>query len=100
LKQTQEALQKERNLISTTLGAAKDLLVVVMDREGRIVQFNRVCQQLTGYTAEEVKGRRPWDFLLLTEDTQAVRRIQRARRRNTESKGESLGHQGRSASAH
>ena len=75
LKQTQEALQKERNLISTTLGAAKDLLVVVMDREGRIVQFNRVCQQLTGYTAEEVKGRRPWDFLLLTEDTPAVRRI-------------------------
>jgi PAS domain S-box-containing protein len=100
LKQTQEALQKERNLISTTLGAAKDLLVVVMDREGRIVQFNRVCQQLTGYTAEEVKGRRPWDFLLLTEDTPAVSRIQRARRRNTESKGESLGHQGRSASAH
>ena len=75
LKQTQEALQKERNLISTTLGAAKDLLVVVMDREGRIVQFNRVCQQLTGYTAEEVKGRRPWDFLLLTEETPAVRRI-------------------------
>ena len=75
LKQTQEALQKERNLISATLGAAKDLLVVVLDREGRIVQFNRVCEQLTGYSSEEVKGRRPWNFLLLPEETPAVREI-------------------------
>ena len=34
---------------------------MVLDREGRIVQFNRVCQQLTGYSVEEVRGRLPWD---------------------------------------
>ena len=73
LKQNQDSLLKERNFISAILDAAKDLLVVVLDREGRIVQFNRVCQQLTGYSFEEVKGRRPWDFLLLPDETPAVK---------------------------
>jgi len=75
LKQNQEALQKEGNFISAVLDAAKDLLVVVLDREGRIVQFNRLCQQLTGYPAEEVKGRLPSEFLLLPEETPAVGEI-------------------------
>jgi PAS domain S-box-containing protein len=73
LKQNQDILLKERNFISAILDAAKDLLVVVLDREGRIVQFNGVCQQLTGYSLEEVKGRRPWDFLLLPDETAAIR---------------------------
>ena len=44
--------------------AANDLLVVVRDREGRIVHFNRACQELTGYSLDQVKGRRTWDFLV------------------------------------
>ncbi len=36
---------------------------MVLDREGRILQFNRTSQVLTGYSLEEVKGRRPWEFL-------------------------------------
>jgi len=73
LKQNQDSFLKERNFISAILDAAKDLLVVVLDREGRIVQFNRVCQQHTGYSFEEVQGRRPWDFLLLPHETPAVK---------------------------
>jgi PAS domain S-box-containing protein len=73
LKQHEAHLLKERNFISAILDAAKDLLVVVLDREGRIVQFNRVCQQLTGYSIEEVRGRRPWDFLLPPDEVPAVK---------------------------
>jgi len=72
LKQHQEALHNERNFVAAILDAAKDLLVIVLDHEGRIVQFNRVCQQLTGYSADEVKGRRPWDFLVLPEEAAAA----------------------------
>lgn len=72
LKQNQEALRNERNFISAILDAAKDLLVVVLNREGRIVQFNRVCQQLSGYSVEEVKDRRPWDFLVPRDEAAAV----------------------------
>ena len=57
----------------TILDAAKDLLVVVLDPEGRIVHFNKVCQQLTGYSLEEVQGRLAWDFLPASEEVAAVK---------------------------
>lgn len=74
LKQSQEALQSEMNLTSAILNAsANDLLVVVADREARIVRFNRACQEFTGYTAEEVKGKRIWDFLVLPDEVSAAK---------------------------
>ncbi|MEP6467434.1 MAG: PAS domain S-box protein, partial [Parafilimonas sp.] len=72
-KLNKEALQKERNFIAAILDAAKDLLVVVRDREGSIVHFNRVCQQITGYSLEEVRGRKPWDLLVVPEEAASVR---------------------------
>jgi len=55
------------------LDAAIDLLVVVLDPEGRIVHFNKLCQQLTGYSPEEVQGRLAWDFLSASEEVAAVK---------------------------
>ncbi|HLI63366.1 MAG TPA: chemotaxis protein CheB [Terriglobales bacterium] len=75
LKRSQQALQKERNLVASTLDAARDLLVLILDTEGRIVQFNRACQELTGYSATEAKGRLVWDFLLVPEEVEAVRGV-------------------------
>lgn len=62
--QVEEALQKERNFVSTVLDAAP-VLAVACDREGRIVRFNRCCEQTTGYSFEEVKGKRVADLFLL-----------------------------------
>jgi PAS domain S-box-containing protein len=53
-------------------------LVVVLDPHGRIVRFNRACQQVTGYTFEEVQDRFVWDFLLLPEEVEPLRRVFRA----------------------
>jgi PAS domain S-box-containing protein len=50
------------------LDAAKDLLVIVLDRGGRIVHFNQACQELTRYSMNKVKGRRIWDFLAVPEE--------------------------------
>ena len=63
---TAEALLNERisSAVLVTVGA----LVVVLDRQGRIMQFNRVCQDLTGYTSAEVEGRIFWEFLVPSED--------------------------------
>ena len=33
-----------------------DSLVAVLDREGRILTFNKACEKTTGYTFKEVKG--------------------------------------------
>src|SRR5580658_10409668 len=67
LKQTEEALQEERNVVSAILDTV-GALVVVLDPEGRIIRFNRACEQMTGYSFAEVQGRFIWDLFLLPED--------------------------------
>ena len=55
LKRTEQALQEERNLVSTILDTV-GALVVVLDAEGRIVRFNRACEKASGRDFETVKG--------------------------------------------
>jgi PAS domain S-box-containing protein len=68
------ALQHERQLVSAVLDIV-GALVVVLDREGRIVRFNRACERVTGYRFEEIKDRPLWEFLLLPAEIAPVRRI-------------------------
>jgi len=72
LKQTEAALQEERNVASAILDTV-GALVVVMDKEGRIVRFNRACEQITGYSLNEVQGRCPWDLFLTAEEGERFR---------------------------
>lgn len=72
LKHTEEALQKERNVVSAileTVGA----LVLVLDPEGRIIRFNRACEQMTGYAFAEVHGKFIWDLFLLPQEVERFR---------------------------
>jgi PAS domain S-box-containing protein len=69
LKQTEEALQKERNVVSAILDTV-GALVVVLDPEGRIIRFNRTCEQMTGYSFAEVQGKFIWNLFLLPEDVE------------------------------
>src|ERR1700681_3656478 len=74
LKQAQEELQEERNVVSAifdTVGA----LIVVLDREGRIVRFNRACEQTTGYSVEESRGQCIWDLFLVPEEVGEFRSL-------------------------
>ena len=67
LKDTERALQQERNFVAgilETVGA----LVTVLDQEGRIVRFNRACEITTGYALDEVRGKHIWDFFPLPEE--------------------------------
>ena len=69
LKRIEEALQEERNVVSAilhTVGA----LVVVLDPEGRIVRFNRACEQVSGYSFAEVNGKYFWDLCLVPEEAE------------------------------
>jgi len=68
LKRGHERSQREQELITAILNAAKDFLVIVLDREGCILEFNRAAQELTKYSLEEVKGRRFWDLLPIPEE--------------------------------
>ena len=50
-------------------------LIIVLDRDGRIVRFNRACERVTGYAAAEVIGKRVWEFLLTPEQVEPVRAV-------------------------
>jgi len=64
----------ERDLSAAVLDTA-GALVVVLDRQGRIVRFNRACERTTGWRFEEVRGRPFWDLLILPEEAAGVREV-------------------------
>lgn len=65
-KLAQDQLEDERNFISAVLDTAA-ALVIVLDRQGRIVKFNRECEATLGYTLDEVKDRPIWELFELPE---------------------------------
>lgn len=69
-----QAIQAERDFSTAVLDTV-GALVVVLDREGRIVRFNRACEQATGYRFEEVQGKRVWDLFLLPEEAESVKAV-------------------------
>lgn len=73
-KRAEQALLEERNFVSAIVDAA-DVLIVVCDLQGRIVRFNRACEEITGYSFAEVKGKCGWDLFLLPEDIEPVKTI-------------------------
>ena len=69
-----DSLQRNRDFAEAVLDTV-GALVVVLDRQGRIVRFNHTCEQVTGYTAGEVEGQTVWDLFLLPEETESVRAV-------------------------
>ncbi len=55
---TAEELRRERNFITAVLDTCS-ALVMVLDRRGRIIRFNRECERLSGFRAAEVHGKVP-----------------------------------------
>ncbi|MCY2925538.1 MAG: PAS domain S-box protein [Planctomycetota bacterium] len=72
-RQAEIALRRERDFIDRVLATA-DVLVVVLDPQGRIVRFNQACQALTGYRFEDVRGRAFWDLFVAPEEADGARR--------------------------
>ncbi|NES22653.1 MAG: PAS domain S-box protein [Symploca sp. SIO3E6] len=73
-KQAERALTQERNFISAILDTVT-ALIVVLDTQGRIVRFNRACEQMTGYSFDEVRGRHFWDLFLIPEEVESVKAV-------------------------
>ena len=74
LKHTEKQLQEERNVASAILNTV-GALVVVLDPHGRIIRFNRACEQTTGYTFEEVRGRPIWDLLHSPDEVERFKSV-------------------------
>ncbi|AUB44042.1 DNA-binding response regulator, OmpR family, containings REC and winged-helix (plasmid) [Nostoc flagelliforme CCNUN1] len=73
-KLAEETLNTERNFISAVLDTAS-ALVIVLDTQGQIVRFNQACEQTTGYSFDEVRGRHFWNLFLLPEQVEMVKAV-------------------------
>ncbi|MBD3669627.1 MAG: PAS domain S-box protein [Gammaproteobacteria bacterium] len=71
LRQNQISLQDERNFTNAILNNA-NALVVVLDRYGHFVEFNKVCENITGYRREEMIGTPVWDRVIPDDEKQTV----------------------------
>jgi len=67
-----EELRSQHEFIEAVLETV-GALVVVLDRHGKILRFNRACEQATGYSSEEITGKAVWDVLLVPEEIDEVR---------------------------
>lgn len=72
LKRTEAALQEERNVVSAILDTV-GALVAVLDRAGRIIRFNRACEQTSGHSFEDVRGRFMWELFSVPEEAERFR---------------------------
>jgi PAS domain S-box-containing protein len=74
LQQSETQARREAeftNAIFDNAGA----LILVLDKKGQIMRFNRTCEKLTGYSAQEVTGQNLWDLFIPEEDVQATRKV-------------------------
>ena len=71
-RQIESDLFHERSFVNAVLDNA-NALVMVLDRQGRIVRFNRACEKISGHSQAEVKGGYPWDYFLDPVEAEASR---------------------------
>jgi PAS domain S-box-containing protein len=71
-KRNQEALRSERDRAAAVVDTVASL-VLVLDRDGRILGFNRACEKAAGRTFDEVRGRLFWEVVLPLEEVAASR---------------------------
>lgn len=74
LHAAEEALRREFAFTSAVLDTC-GALIVVLDRDGRIIRFNRAAEKVSGRRFEEVHSRSYFDLFLWPEDRESVREV-------------------------
>ncbi len=76
LKERAEALERDRSFMAAVLDTA-GALILVFDREGRIVRFNRTCERTSGRSFASVRGRLLTSLFPARSEADAVREVLR-----------------------
>ena len=72
--QSTEQLRAERNFVDAILDTAATV-IVVLDRDGRVVRFNKACEAATGVSQSELLGRTIWFDLIPADEREGVQRV-------------------------
>jgi PAS domain S-box-containing protein len=69
-----EQLQNERDFVDAVIQTS-GALIAVIDIDGKFTRFNKTCEELTGYTADEVIGRTVFDLFIPPEERECVKSV-------------------------
>lgn len=71
-------IQQQKDLVEDIISSV-GALIVMLDKEGRVILFNRTAEETLGYKEEEVLGRVIWEVLIPEDSLQlAIDGFQRA----------------------
>jgi PAS domain S-box-containing protein len=70
-KQAEEALRKERNFSQSIIDTAQTI-ILVLNPDGSIAEFNPYMEKLSGYSIEEVRGKDWFETFLPEHDRQKI----------------------------
>lgn len=73
-QQAEEALRQERDFAESLIETAQ-AIVLVLDKKGRIVRFNKYMEEISGYRLEEVKGKEWFTAFLPKRDRSNIRKL-------------------------
>lgn len=72
--QAKEALRKEKDFSESLIDTAQ-VIILVLDTEGRIIRFNSYMEELCGYKLDEVQGRDWFSTFLPEENYDQIREL-------------------------
>ena len=70
----EQKLEEVCEIQSTLLGMV-DSMVMTLDMDGRVVNMNRACEELTKYRLEDVRDRPFWQAMVAPDDAELVKII-------------------------
>lgn len=70
----EEALRRERDFAQSVLGTAQ-AIILILDPNGRIAEFNPYMEEVSGYRLEEVQGKDWFDTFVPERDRERIRKL-------------------------
>jgi PAS domain S-box-containing protein len=70
----EQKLEEVHEIKSSLLGMV-DSMVMTLDMEGRVVDMNRACEELTKYSLDDVRDRPFWQSMVAADDADLVKLI-------------------------
>ncbi|MCG6162144.1 PAS domain-containing protein, partial [Leptospira bandrabouensis] len=70
----EERAIEEKNFLNMILDSTR-VLFVALDREGRILRFNKACENAFGYRSDEVKGHAFWDIFVEPHKKESIKKV-------------------------
>lgn len=74
---TKELLKeiKQNQRLVNAITSSSHALLIALDYEGRIVRFNDACEEVSGYSFEELEGKAFWDYLIPEDEKEELKKV-------------------------